>query len=441
MRLTLLATTVVAAFLIVASVALVISQRESLLSGVDLGLVQRADNITPRLRVDPGAAPLVELGDEEDGFEQVLAADGSVLRSTANVDGLDAVVAPRPPGPGDEFVTNREVELSKSPFRVLARSVRTADGPVTLVVAKNLDDVDESIGELRANLSVWVPVIVVGVGLLVWWLTGRVLRPVEAIRAEVAELGASDLHRRVPVPGHDDEIARLARTMNGMLDRIEAASERQEQFVADASHELRSPLTRLRTQLELAVAHPDGQTPATLRSLLADVIALDRLLDDLLVSARLESERHPNRSPVDLDDLVLDEARRVRDSTELHVDTGEVGAGRVAGDRGQLQRVVRNLADNAARHARSRVRFSVRERGEVTEFTVTDDGPGVSSVDHDRIFERFTRLDEARSRDAGGSGLGLAIVRDIVERHGGTITLDASSGLGARFVIELPRVD
>ncbi len=441
MRLTLLATTVVAAFLIVASVALVLSQRASLVSGVDLTLVQRADNVTPRVQADPQAAPLTELGDAEDGFEQVLAADGTVLRSTTNVDGASAVVAPRPPGSGDRFVTRRDVGLSESPFRVVARPVRTGHGPVTLVVAKNLDDVEESVRGLRSDLSVWVPVIVVGLGLLVWWLTGRVLRPVEAIRAEVADLGAADLHRRVPVPGHDDEIARLARTMNGMLDRIEAASERQEQFVADASHELRSPLTRLRTQLELAVAHPEDESPATMRSLLSEVVALDRLLDDLLLSARLESERHPSRAPVDLDDLVLEEARRVRDASEIQVDTTEVGAGRVAGDRSQLQRVVRNLTDNAVRHARSRVRLSVRERADVTEVTVTDDGPGVSPEDHERIFERFTRLDEARSRDAGGSGLGLAIVRDIVERHGGTITLDASSHLGARFVIELPRVD
>lgn len=448
-RLTLLATALVAVFLVTASVALVVNQRRSLTTGVDLTLEQRADNLGPPLRLDPGGAPLIEEGDPEDGFEQLLAPDGTVVRATSNAEGLPAVVPPRPPGSGDAVTTERGIELSRSPFRVLARPLRTADGPRTLVVAKNLDDVNESVAELRSNLFLWVPVVVVLLAILLWWLTGRVLQSVEAIRAEVAEVGVTDLERRVPVPPRDDEIARLARTMNEMLDRVEQASLRQERFVADASHELRSPLTRLRTQLELTLAHPPEDPDADPgvdqevlhRELLADVVALGQLLDDMLLSARLGSETDAERAPVDLDDLVLAEARRLRTAGTVSVDTSEVGAGRVAGDRSQLERAVRNLADNAARHAASRVRFSVRERGETTEVAVTDDGPGIAPADHGRIFERFARLDESRSRDVGGSGLGLAIVRDIVEHHGGTITLDAAVGRGARFVIELPRVD
>lgn len=440
-RLTLLATALVAVFLVTASIALVVNQRRSLTTGVDLTLEQRADNLGPPLRLDPTRAPLTEEGDPEDGFEQLLASDGAVVRATANAEGLPAVVPPRPPGSGDRVTTERGIELSRSPFRVLARPLRTADGPRTLVVAKNLDDVNESVAELRSNLLIWVPIVVVLLAILVWWLTGRVLQPVESIRAEVAELGATDLDRRVQVPPRDDEIARLARTMNEMLDRVEQASLRQERFVADASHELRSPLTRLRTQLELTMAHPPDDPDAVHRELLADVVALGRLLDDMLLSARLGSETDAERAPVDLDDLVLAEARRLRTAGTIDVDTSEVGAGRVAGDRSQLERAIRNLADNAARHAASRVRFSVRERGETTEVAVTDDGPGIAPADHGRVFERFARLDESRSRDDGGSGLGLAIVRDIVEHHGGTITLDAATGRGARFVIELPRAE
>jgi len=331
--------------------------------------------------------------------------------------------------------------LSASNFRVLAQPLTTTSGPMTLVVAKNLDDVEESVSSLRSALLLWVPIVVVLLAGLLWWLTGRVLQPVEAIRSEVSAMGATELHRRVPVPPRDDEIARLARTMNEMLDRIELATARQQQFVADASHELRSPLTRLRTRIELALTHPEGDTEATTRELLVDVVDLGRLLDDLLLSVRLESEPARRHEPVDLDDLVLAEARRLRTEGGAVVDTSDVGAARVEGDPSELARMVRNLADNAARHAASMVRFAVREYDGVSAVTVTDDGPGIRREDHDRIFERFARLDESRSRDEGGTGLGLAIVHDIVERHDGTVTVDSAPGSGTRFIVELPRLE
>lgn len=439
-RLTVLATAVVALTLVGASVALVASQRHSLTGNVDLTLRQRAENLSPGLRAQPRTAPLIEEGDPEDGFEQLLDADGGVVRSTTNVEGLEAVVAPVGHGADDRIGTLTGIRLSRSAFRVLAHPIVTTEGPMTLVVAKNLDDVTESVASLRSTLWLWVPIVIVLFALLVWWLTGRVLQPVEAIRSEVAEMGARELHRRVPVPERDDEIARLARTMNEMLDRVELASVQQQRFVADASHELRSPLTRLRTQLELALAHP-GDRDVTDRELLAEVVSLQELLDDLLLSVRLGSDPVVRSEPVDLDDLVLEEARRLRTRGGTEVDTSEVSAARVSGDPGQLARMVRNLADNAARHAASAVRFSVREHDGVSRVTVTDDGPGIARADQERIFERFARLDEARSPDVGGAGLGLAIVRDIVERHGGSITVDSGPGLGTRFVVELPRLD
>jgi signal transduction histidine kinase len=440
-RLTVLATAVFALALVGASVALVASQRHSLTNSVDLSLSQRADNLSPGLRADPGVAPLIEPGDPEDGFEQLLDARGRIVRATDNARGLPAVVHPRTPGAGVRIGTQDVSRLSASDFRVLAQPLTTTRGPMTLVVAKNLDDVEESVSSLRSALLLWVPIVVVLLAGLLWWLTGRVLLPVEAIRAEVSAMGAKELHRRVPVSPRDDEITRLARTMNEMLDRIELATARQQQFVADASHELRSPLTRLRTRIELALAHPEGDTEATTRELLADVVDLGRLLDDLLLSVRLESEPARRHEPVDLDDLVLAEALRLRTEGGAAVDTSDVGAARVEGDPGELARMVRNLADNAARHAASMVRFGVREYDGVSAVTVTDDGPGIRREDHDRIFERFARLDESRSRDEGGTGLGLAIVHDIVERHDGTVTIDSAPGSGTRFIVELPRLE
>ena len=440
-RLTLLATALVAVALVGASLGLLASQRRSLTASVDLSLAQRADNLAPTIRRDPAGTPLPEAGDPEDQFIQILDRDGSVLNATANAANLDGVVAPRNVGSGERITTLGDLELSASRFRVLARPLLTAAGPLTLVVGQNLDDVAESIAGLRSALLVGVPIVVLLLAALMWWLTGRVLQPVESIRREVATLGATQLHRRVPVPPRDDELARLARTMNEMLDRVEYANQQQQRFVADASHELRSPMTRLRTQIELAISHPEVDRASTHEHLLAEVIDLSRLLDDLLLTVRLDSDPVMRHAAVDLDDIVLDEARRLRGRGRVVVETNEVGAARVSGDADQLARAIRNLADNAERHAAGMVRFSLREQSGTSVLAVADDGPGIPPQHHAEIFERFARLDEARSRDQGGTGLVLAIVRDIIERHGGTITLDSAPGLGTRFVIELPRLE
>jgi signal transduction histidine kinase len=303
--------------------------------------------------------------------------------------------------------------------------------------------VDETVRILTASLILAIPVVVAVLAFLVWWLTGRVLRPVEAIRSEVANIQGTELHRRVPVPGSYDEISRLAWTMNAMLDRVEHAIERQRRFVADASHELRSPLARIRADLEVGIAYPNTQDPDGLhRSLLADTIGLQELVDDLLLHARLESGSiGPASAPVDLDDLLLDEARRLRQRGRVRVDTSAISAARVLGDPKQLRRAIGNLTSNAERHATTTVTLELRENAEHSVLVVADDGPGIPVRDHATVFQRFTRLDDARSREAGGSGLGLAIVHDIVARHGGTIAITSSDGDGARFVVTLPRID
>jgi signal transduction histidine kinase len=289
-------------------------------------------------------------------------------------------------------------------------------------------------------LAVVVPILLIVLGALIWYLVGRTLRPIEAIRAEVADIGATDLHRRVPEPPGDDEVARLARTMNEMLDRVEAANERQQRFVADASHELRSPLTRMRSELEVDLAHPErADLMATHRSVLDETTHLQHLVDDLLHLARSD-ERVPvgGREPVDLDDIVLSEAQRVRTETAGKVDVTRVSAAQVRGDPQQLARAVRNLTDNAARHARSMITFTLAEREQTAVLTVADDGPGIPADQTERIFERFTRLNDARTSGSAGAGLGLAITRDVVQRHGGTVGVDAEYERGTRFRVTLP---
>ena len=283
-----------------------------------------------------------------------------------------------------------------------------------------------------------LPVLVALVAGLIWVFGGRALRPVEAIRAEVADISGHDLHRRVPEPATEDEVAQLARTMNQMLDRIEASAVAQQRFVADASHELRSPLAALRATLEVAVAHPSASSwPAVAAEALDESRRLQRLVEDLLVLASVDATRQANRrQEVDLDELVLLDARRRRNE-EVVIDLHRLSGGRVWGDPDQLARVVRNLMDNGQRHAARQISVELGTADQEVVLAVQDDGPGIPSDERQRLFERFARLDEARSEDEGGTGLGLAIAKEIVGAHGGTISI-ADSRCGARFEVRLP---
>jgi len=315
--------------------------------------------------------------------------------------------------------------------------VETAQGQITLVSQRSLAEVDETIDGITDALVIGFPALVLLVGVLAWYLAGRALRPVEAIRAEAASITHTTIHRRVPVPETNDEVARLASTMNEMLDRLEDASMRQRRFVSDASHELRSPVASIRTQLEVALRRPGRDDwPRIAERVLAEDARLEEAVANLVELARLDEGVAPSDlAEVDLDEVVFEECSRPR---RLRVDTSGVSGGRVHGRRDALARVVRNLVDNAVRHADSRVAVTVQTSGDVVELTVTDDGPGVAPADRERIFERFTRLDEARARDAGGMGLGLAVVKTTVERHGGSVTVDDADPHGARFVVRIP---
>jgi signal transduction histidine kinase len=379
----------------------------------------------------------------EDSFMQIIDGNGLVVAATNNVASLPAVTSPIGPYFRQVFRTLSAPPLSAHDFRILARPVPSPNGMNTLVVAKNLDDVRESVRALVLSLAISIPVAVSLLAAVVWWLMGRALDPVEAIRAEVSGMQGADLHRRVPVRDNDDEISRLARTMNDLLERVEQSTVRQRAFVADASHELRGPLTRLRSLLEVSMAHPAAAKPeATYRSVLSDVKKLQQLVDDLLFLARSESGRQdvPDVS-VDLDDLVLEEVRELRARGRIRVDASAVSAARVRGDAKQLKRAISNLASNAERHAAATITFELRENNGQSELVVADDGPGIPEEQRDAVLHRFTRLDDARSRDSGGAGLGLAIVQDIVARHGGTITIGKSEIGGARIALTFLRAD
>lgn len=436
-RVTAIATVVVASVLVVTAVVLVVVQRRTLVDGLDTNVRQRADDIESAIA--GGSVPPTLGGRGDEALAQVADVDGRIVAASANVAGAGPIAPP--PDRREEIRTLHGLPVDDDAFRVLSRRVLTAEGPYTIHVAKSADDVDESVDALTRGLSLAVPAVTLLLGALVWWLTGRVLRPVESIRREVASMRGTDLGHRVPEPASDDEIARLARTMNAMLERIEVASERQRQFVDDASHELRTPLTRIRSRLEVAASEaldPD-EARRTMRDLLRDVEHVQYLVDDLLLLARMDAVTGP-ASPalVDLDDLVFEDVARLRTLGRVRIDTSRVTGAQVVGNRPELARVVRNLADNALRHARTTVSFALHESGGDAVLTVTNDGSPIPPEHRDTVFEPFTRLDEARTADGGGSGLGLAIVERIVTAHGGTVAVDPAYVDGARFVVRLP---
>lgn len=273
--------------------------------------------------------------------------------------------------------------------------------------------------------------------------TRRALRPVEQMRVVADGIAGAPDGTRLTEPDSPDELRALATTLNAMLTRIDDATVRQKRFIADAAHELRSPIASLHAQLEILGRRADRAGDARgaewAAGMIADTRRLTRLVNDLLALARLDANPKIHRQTIDLDDLVLDEVRRAQ-GRGVAIDAGAVSAGRVLGDPAGLARVVRNLLDNAVRHAAGRVVVGLRGDGRSVTLTVSDDGPGIAPADRERIFERFTRLDDARSRDAGGAGLGLAIVRDVVRGHGGSVRVGDNKP-GARFTVTLPAAD
>jgi signal transduction histidine kinase len=274
---------------------------------------------------------------------------------------------------------------------------------------------------LLTYLAVAFPLLLLIVAVIVWFSVGLTLSPVEAIRRRVATIAANDLTERVPETGGDDEISRLARTLNAMLNRLETSSRIQQEFVSNASHELRSPLTTLLATVDRASNHIDDtdwvEFTDTVRR---EGRRIDSLVDDLFFLARSDERREQiRREEVDLDDILDEEARRVRQITTLSISTAGVQPTRVWGDPAMLRRLVRNIVDNALRFANEEVSFSTRYVGPMAEICVHDDGTGVDVANSERLFQRFVRTDAARSRTSGGTGLGLPIVAEIAQRHGG----------------------
>lgn len=455
------ATAVVAVALIAAGVSLLLVLRSNLTGQTDLRAEIAAQNVASQVALDVPYHKL-HLPDSDENPVQVVTEDGRLRAASDDLDAVTgtATTAVRPvPAEHDDSDDHDDDDHGSSddPPRGkvshdhahFSAGTATVDGDTadyrfaSVEVTNGSDDTlivyagapltteQSAVSTVRGAMLIGLPALLVVVAGVTWLVTRRALRPVEGIRREMAAITASeDLARRVPEPGSHDEVAWLARTTNETLTALEKSVDRQRRFVADASHELRSPIASLRTQLEVGAAHPEL---LDVEGAVADTVRLQELAADLLLLARLDAGERPGAARIDLGELVREEVSR-RQTGRVPVTVHAVGGLEVDGSRGQLARVIGNLLDNAQRHARASVEVSVRRRDGRLVAEVADDGPGVPPEERERIFERFVRLDDARTRDDGGAGLGLAIARDVAHRHGGTLTV----GDGSVFALDLP---
>ena len=325
------------------------------------------------------------------------------------------------------------------PFLVVERGLSAPSGPMTMVAVASIAPAIEASRTIALVLG-GIMVLAVGcTAALSWAMTSRTLRPVVSMRDQVNDITANDLSLRIPVPQGDPDLAKLADTFNGMLARVEEAMAEQRRFISDASHELKSPVAATRIMLEAARSHPEAiDQKALLGDLTYENERMGGIVGNLLLLAQhdengLRVERHP----LDLGDLLFEEASALKARSSLHVDVSGISPVVCTADGSMIRRAVRNLLDNAARYATSTVKVSCVAGGGRVRIFVSDDGPGVPEADRERIFGRFVRLEEGRSRKQGSTGLGLAVVRTIAEYHGGTARFADPELGGATVVIEI----
>lgn len=430
-RVTMGATAIVTLILVVSAVLAVLVLGRVLTASVEESAEQDLESLSSQVENDPSRAESIITGVDDDQLVRFNATDDT--DTVVNDDEADQL-----PEPGE---SSRQVTVDDEPYLVVSEDTDVG----TFTVARTTEHVDETVSATTILLAVAVPLVIVLVGAVVWIVTGRALRPVERLRRQVDSITAEELSRRVDAG--DDELGALATTMNHMLARLEHSQAVQRRFVSDASHELRSPLATMHQHAELGASYPDTTSLHELSEVVLDEgERMQNLVEGLLLLARLDENHRPPTELVDLDDLLLAEADRLRRISALTVDTSGVDAAQVEGNPRLLGRAVRNLVDNAARHAESRVVLGLRPADHTSSasvLTVADDGAGVPEDDRERIFDRFARLDEGRARDAGGSGLGLAIVREIVQAHHGQVVVGESTDdatlRGAVFTVTLQR--
>ena len=449
LRITILATVVVALALIIGSFALLGLFRGALLRSQSGAAAQRAESVAALAVNGVIPNPLPSLDAARLTLVQVVDGTGAVVAASEQLQGSGPLAG----SDEDRRKVVHEINgLHDGPWLTEVAHASVGGKPLTFIIVTSLAEYTRSADLLHTSMLITVPVLVLLVAIIVWVVVGRALRPVETMRAEVENITGHRLDRRVASPTSNDEISRLALTLNDMLDRVQQSSDAQRRFVADASHELRTPIANIRIAVEVANAHPElADWPAVAEDVLHQDERMHHLTDDLLLLAKAEAGQSAlRRGPVDLRRVVATEMQRPvpadRTLTTGAVSTTGTSSQSgfddcvVDGDVDQLSRMLTNLVDNALRHASHTVILCVLATERSVRLTVADDGPGIPTRDRDHVFDPFVRLDQHRTRDQGGTGLGLSIVRRVIQAHGGTIEIvDTVPGPGATFIVTLLR--
>ncbi|MBG0741688.1 HAMP domain-containing histidine kinase [Paeniglutamicibacter antarcticus] len=437
---------VVALALLAGGVLLLVLLQNALTASTDSVLRTKANDVAALITSQDvaEAGQSISTAARVDLLIQIVDASGKVVEAS------DPSLKTRPMSSLDSAPGKSEVQtvstLAGVPgdgeYYVVATGARSGSEKYVVLTARSVQVQSDTVRTVALFLLLATPVLLLIVGLSVRFLVGRSLRQVETIRSQVAVIDGRRLGDRVDVPPTRDELAALATTMNAMLSRIETADTAQRQFLSHASHELRSPLTTLRTGLEVSAGDPTHRAWQDIAPVLqSETLRMGHLVEDLLTLSKADDSGFTlRRTDVDLDDVLATELSRLR-ATGSRAVVSQVQPVRVAGDPGRLAQILRNVLDNAERHALTTVRATLKpDKGEAVLW-IDNDGPPVPAPERERIFERFVRLDESRSRDTGGSGLGLAIARTLAEAHGGTITTGQAPDGFCRFEIRLPLLD
>ncbi len=444
LRIVLLTTLAALTILAVGGALIIWNVRAEFIDAAEWNANNRAGQVAD-LAAEGNLPRRLPLEDDGETVVQVVLGD-EVISRTTNVPGDTVLPLPiQPPGSWQRLAVDDLPVVGSGPYRTVALGTTTPDGPATVFVAISTEDVEDVVQAAVEKGTIGLFLLLLPLSGLLWLAVGRALAPVSAIREQADVITDTQLGQRVPEPSRTDEIGRLARTINAMLGRLHDSAEAQRRFLADAAHELRSPIASLRAQIETAQRGESTTSVADLPDLLVETLRMQAMVDQLLLLARSDAGMVGRvRQPVDLDDAVYGVVTAVRADSRrrgVTIDMKHVAAVQVVGDPALLEQVVRNLVSNALRHARRTVRVTLTGTAETAVLTVDDDGPGIAWKHRKRVFERFTRLDDSRDRKDGGVGLGLAIVADIVRAHGGTVEVLDSPLAGARFEVVLPLGD
>lgn len=442
-RATATAVTVVALALVMGGMVLLFLLQTSLISTTEDAAKSKANDVAALITSQDvsEAGQILDATAHSGQYVQIISPQGAVAASSEK-SANTTVLSELRPGPGQtlsQTVSSLESIGDTDEFLIVATGVQSSLGTYTVVVASTVQVQADTVSTVAWFMLGATPLLLTVVGLSVWFLVGRSLRQVERIRWQVARINASRLNERVEVPATNDEIHQLALTMNTMLDRLQASDGEQRRFVSDASHELRSPLATISAGLEIAAADPSGEMWHGLQGMLSDETGRMRyLVDDLLTLAKVnDGGVEFLNQDVDLDDVLDAEIRRLR-SVSPHTIRAKLTPAKVTGDTRRLGQVLRNVLENANRHAKSSITVRLTTGPDAVRVLIDNDGDPVPEADRARIFERFVRLDASRSRESGGSGLGLAIAASIMSAHHGTITTSQSPAGGCRFELVLP---